>query len=234
MNTTDPNILTDSARKYLKVKSQVEILYSQSTVTFMFPVLFAAIIAIVIWDAANRQILQGWLAVVTLYAIIRYLILWRYTKTEKTPENYQRWLNRFGFITFLSGAMWGSAGIILIPYDPQNIIEFTLYNGLTMLAVCGLVAGAVISYSISLSTIFLYILPALVPPALYLISIGDKYNSALGGFILMYFFFIGLTAYKLNQQLMAYAFREYEYQNMKQHYFRLKKHLEEKNRRLSA
>ena len=234
MNTTDPNILTDSARKYLKVKSQVEILHSQSAVTFIFPVIFAAIIGIVIWDVANREILIGWLGVVTLYAIIRYIILWQYSKAEKTAETYQIWLNRFALVVFLSGIMWGCAGIILIPYDPQYIIEFTLYNGLTMLAVCGLVAGAVISYSISLRTIFLYILPALVPPALYLISIGDKYNSALGGFILMYFFFISLTAYKLNQQLLAYAFREYEYQNMKQHYFRLKKHLDEKNRRLSA
>ena len=234
MNTTDPNILTDSARKYLKIKSQVELLYSQSTVTFTFPVIFAAIIGIVVWDVANRKILLGWLAVVILYALIRYIILWQYSKIEKTPENYQRWLNHFRLVVFLSGIMWGCAGIILIPYDPQNIIEFTLYNGLTMLAVCGLVAGAVISYSISLTTILLYTLPALVPPALYLISIGDKYNSALGGFILMYFFFISLTAYKLNQQLMAYAFREYEYQNMKQHYFRLKKHMDETTRRLSA
>ena len=224
METTDPNILSDSAKKYLKVKSQVEILYSQSTITFIFPVIFAGLISVVIWDYAHQDRLLAWLSVVVIYAFVRYFILWCYTKDERTAENNQKWLHRFSLVAGLSGLMWGAAGIILIPYSPQDMVEFTLYNSLTMLTVCGLVAGAVATYSISMTTSLCYTAPALIPPALYMISLGDKYNSSLGGFILLYFCFITMAAYKLNAQLTAYAFRENEYQNIKQHYITLKKH----------
>lgn len=234
METTDPNILSESAKQYLRTKFQVEVLYSQSVITFLFPVIFAVIIAFVIWEVAAQQTLIAWVAVVIVYAFARYFLLWRYSKDEKTAETNRKWLVRFNIVVCLSGLMWGSAGILLIPYNQQNIVEFTLYNSLTMLTVCGLVAGAVVSYSINMVTILSYIIPALIPPSLYMVSLGDKYNSALGGFILLYFCFIGLTAYRLNSQLMSYTFREHEYQNIKKHYILLKKRYDKLKLKLLA
>ncbi len=227
METSDPDILSDAARKYLKLKSQVEILFSQSVITFIFPVIFAVAISIAIWDYARQEILLGWVALVIVYAVFRYFLLWRYTRDEKSAANNQKWFRRFLVVIFLSGLMWGSAGIILIPYEPQAMVEFAIYNSLTMLTVCGIVAGAVASYSISMTISLSHTIPALLPPALYLISLGDKYNSTLGGFILLYFFFINLIAYRLNTQLSTYSFREHEYQNIRQHYIVLKKHYDE-------
>ena len=227
MDSKETDILPDEAKDYLLVRTQVEILFSQSAITYIFPVIFALIIAYVVREMANTRILIAWLVVVVLYAIARYVLLWSYYRTGRGQVDFHKWLLRINISVFVSGLMWGVAGIILIPYALDNQVEYTLYNSLIMLTVCGIVAGAVISYSISLTTVILYVFPALVPPGIYMITLGDKYNSALGGFVLLYFIFINLTAYRLNRQLHVYAYKEYKYENVKYHYLRLKKHYDQ-------
>ena len=233
MDRKESDILPDEAKDFLLARTQVEILFSHSGITFVFPVFFALVIAYVIREIANTRILIAWLVVVMLYAVARYLLLWSYYRADKGLMDYHKWLLRINVEVFISGLMWGVAGIILIPYSLDKQVEFTLYNSLVMLTVCGIVAGAVIAYSISLFTVISYVLPALVPPGLYMISLGDKYNSALGGFVLLYFIFINLTAFRLNRQLHAYAYKEYKYENIKQHYIRLKKRYDELIKKVS-
>ena len=79
-----------------------------------------------------------------------------------------------------------------------------------MLIVCGLVAGAVVTYSVNKWVIFFYAFPALVPPAIYMITLGDKYNSALGGFVFIYFIFITVSSFRLNKQYAYYMDIEYQ------------------------
>lgn len=203
------------------IRSQVEILYSQSAVTFLFPSIIGIILAATIWDIANRKVLIGWLAVVFLYSVFRYLMLWKYNRTKLTPENVEQWLNIFIASACISGIMWGLAVIILIPQDGKNIIEFTLYSGITLLAVSGLVAGATISYAVSLNVLFFYIFPALLPPSVYMISLGDIYSSALGGFILLYCFFVGTAGYRMNRQLLYYISKQHELIKLKQQHQKL-------------
>ena len=203
------------------IRSQVEILYSQSAVTFLFPSLIAIVLAASIWDVANRKVLIGWIAVVFLYSVFRYLMLWKYNQTKLTPENVEYWLNIFVASAAVSGLMWGLAVIILIPEEGKSAVEFSLYSGITLLAVSGLVAGATISYAVNLLVLSSYILPALLPPSMYMISRGDIYSSALGGFILLYCFFIGTAGYRMNRQLLFYISKQHELINLKRQHQKL-------------
>jgi len=130
------------------------------------------------------------------------------------------------FITsvFISGLLWGTACIILVPYEPGRLIEFTIYNSLTMLIVCGLAAGAVVTYSANKWVIIFYAFLALIPPAIYLIILGDKYNSALGEFVFLYFIFITASSIRLNKQYTYYIDIEYEMIMLKE---KLRKYLEQ-------
>jgi len=211
----------DYLQDYLALKNQVNILYSQSIVTFIFPVLAAICLAIVIWDIATRNILYSWVGVVVAYSLLRYFLLWQYRQVGITPDNAYMWLKRYTIAAFFSGIIWGVAGIILIPYGGSADLVFTIYNGLVLLIICGLVAGAVISYSVNIWVLFSYSFPALVPPAFYLISLGDKFNSAFGGFILLYFFFISVAAYRMNKQINYYMDMEYQQEKLKNKYDKL-------------
>ncbi len=199
----------DPARAFYHLSSQIQILYNQSIITFLFPLIAAPAICLILWDTADHSRLGVWTAVVLIYSLLRYPMVWLQKKQTITPENANKWLDLFIASVFLSGLLWGSAAIILVPYDPARIIEFTIYNSLTMLVVCGLVAGAVVNYSVNKWVTLFYAFPALVPPALYLILLGDKYNSALGGFVLLYFLFIISSSLHLHRQFARYIDSEF-------------------------
>ncbi len=204
------------------IHSQIEILYSQSVSTFLFPAVASIILAFALWEVADQGILIAWVAIVCLYSVIRYFVLWKYMHSDITPENASKWLDIFIGTACLSGIMWGLAAIILIPHEGRNLIEFTLYTGTTLIIVSGLVAGATISYSISLTVLFFYVLPALLPPALYLITLGDIYNTTLGGFILLYCLFISTAGFRMNRQLLGYMHKQHELEVIKQQHHQLK------------
>ena len=207
-----------------RVKKQNDILYSQSVITFLFPLLAAPAICYILWDISQRRTLIIWTATVIIYSLLRFLIIWQYRRNRPGPDDAGSWHDLFTGSVFISGIIWGTAPIILVPHEAARIIEFTLYNGLTLLIICGLVAGAVVAYSISKWVLFFYSFPALLPPAFYLISLGDKYNSTLGGFVVLYFIFITASSFRLNRQLMSSMENEHKMQELRQQYEELKSH----------
>lgn len=232
MKLIDPTPGLEYLRSYLTVRSQIRILYSQSVITFLFPILAAIYLIIIIWDVANKKVLYVWFSLVIIHAIFRYLILWRYFKDKSHQQNADKWLLKFITCVIISGFLWGLSGISLIPYDGNNSIEFALYNGLVLITICGLVAGALISYSINLWVLACYSFPALVPPAFYLISLGDQYNTALGGLVLLYYFFITVAALRMNSQFKYYMEMEYQqeklqhkYENLRNRFSEFRKHV---------
>ncbi|MBI1732187.1 MAG: hypothetical protein HYR49_05385, partial [Gammaproteobacteria bacterium] len=119
-------------------------------------------------------------------------------------------LNTFALSALLSGMLWGVAPMIMIPHEPDRVVEYTLYRGLVMMVVCGLVAGATLAYAASLRTLFCYIVPALLPPGLYLVFLGDRYNGVLGGFVLLFLAYISTVAVRMHLQLRRYLEMEYQ------------------------
>ncbi|MEX2524672.1 MAG: hypothetical protein WD750_06920 [Gammaproteobacteria bacterium] len=202
--------------------NQYRILYNQSIITFLFPVLTSIALCFILWPVSGHFYLLLWTSIVIVFSVIRYALIWKLNQRRVTVENAAKWLDFFTFNVFVSGAIWGTAPIILIPYRPDALLNFTLYNSLTMIIICGLVAGAVISYSVSKWVLFFYAFPALFPPAVYLISLGDKYNSALGGFVLLYLLFITISSFLLYNQYYQYMSIQYRYHKLENEYEKLK------------
>jgi hypothetical protein len=211
---------------------QVKILYSQSVITFLFPLLAALCIVTLLHDQADRRFLAGWLIAIFLHGVSRYYLLWRYFHGAALTAQSSAWMNRFLVGAFLSGGLWGFAGILLIPYRSTEAIAFTLNNGLLLLMICGLVAGSVISYAINIRVTLCYSLPALLPPALHLISIGDRYNSAFGGLLLLYSLYILVAAIRMNRQLVYFLNMEHRERELAQKYGNLQRLYESLRRRV--
>lgn len=207
-------------------QSQVHILYSQSAITFLFPILAAAALCLLLWEISPRPALLVWAGLVVTYSLGRYGLLWRYRMAARNREESGSWHAAFAASVFVSGVLWGTAPILLVPYEPSRLIEFTLYNGLIVLIISGLVAGAVIAYGVSIRVLLCYVVPALVPPALYLIALGDKFNSALGGFVLLYFVFIGATSIRVRQHFMHFMRIEHDRDGLRRELDNLRRRME--------
>jgi len=214
---TSPGV--EYSKDFISLNNQVSILYSQAGVTFSFPLIAACCLAMVLWNIASRIYLSTWLALLIIHSITRYILLWRFHRCEVSPDNAGTWLNRFILTVITSGLLWGTAGILLIPYE--NSIEFTLYNGLIILIICGLVSGALISYAVNIWVLVAYSFPAMIPPAIYLISLGDRFNSTFGGFILLYYFFISVAATRMHKQFNRYIEIEHQQKELLFKYERL-------------
>lgn len=234
MNVIDLSHGHGELKDYLKRKHQADILYTQSFINNIFPVLAAFWLTCILRETAERLHLYAWMVLIMVFSMIRHFMLNKYRNTDLTPENICTWLNIFMVAACISGTMWAAAGILLIPYDPVKPTEFTLYNGLILLTICGLVAGAVISYSVNLFVLACYSYSALIPPAFFLISLGDKYNSAFGGLVLLYCIFISIAAFRMNRQFQYYLEMEYEREELRGRYNRLKVMYEDlkKNKRV--
>jgi len=230
MNSITIAPAAEYSKDYLTVKNQIHILYSQSVVTFLFPVIAACCLTWFLWGVAYPRFLYVWLGLVLFHTLARYNLLWKYHQKGVSPDNAGIWLKRFLASVFSSGILWGGAGLVLVPYDSS--IEYTLYNGLTMLITCGLVSGALISYAINIWVLVAYSFPALVPPAIHMIWLGDYYNSAFGGFILLYYFFIGVAAARMNRQFNYYVEMELQQKEMKYKYEKLQQVYSDYRKRL--
>ena len=189
--------------------ARVRILSDQAVVTYVFPVVAALALCLLLWDEAPRVRLVTWTIFVLAHGLVRYACL-RRQRRESGAGPMQGRISAFAVGAFTSGVIWGVAPLLLIPYDPSRVVEFTLFNGLTLLVICGLTTGAALAYAASLRVLFCFAVPALLPSALYLISLGDRHNSALGGFILLYFLFVSISALRMNYQLQQFALAEQE------------------------
>lgn len=215
-------IMDEAQRTYLLL-NQVGILYRQSASTFLFPVFAALALCLFLWDISDHDRLLAWTGTVIIYTLLRFIIIGRQHRAAITPESAVKWLDMFTAGALLSGILWGLAAIILVPYQPDGLVSFTLYNGLTLLIVCGLAAGALISYSVSKTVLLFYAVPALAPPAFYLIWLGDMFNTALGGYVLLYLIFITVSSFRLNREFLRFLNMEYELRRLELEYRELEK-----------
>ena len=94
-------------------QARARLLYSQSMVTFFFPILAASAICTLLWSVAPRERLLGWTLITTFYSISRYALLLRFRSRQ--AQHDVDWLNLLAVSVFLSGALWGMAPVILLP-----------------------------------------------------------------------------------------------------------------------
>lgn len=208
MDPPGPAWTLDALHEAQVVATRFHILQSQSLLTFLYPVLSGAALAVLLWPLAPRGVLVIWLGLLLTLTLARCAMLVR-ARIHPDPAHAGEWLTLFAVGACLSGLLWGAAPMLLVPPMPDRAVEFTLCNGFVTLLICGLAAGATVSYACSMRVLLCYIIPALVLPGCYLISLGDRLNGTLGGFVLLYFVFIGVAGLRMNMQLRRFLDMEY-------------------------
>ena len=217
METSHPAWMQDALEAAHLNGTRSHILYSQSRLTFIYPVVSALALCALLWEVSAHAVLFSWLALVVVLTLGRFEML-RAMQRDRghCGGSPGQWLNAFALSALFSGLLWGAAPMCIVPRAPDQLVQFTLYNGLVILVICGLVAGATVAYAASLRVLFCYIVPALLLPAVYLISIGDRYNSVMGGFVLLFLVHVSTTAVRMHVQLRRHFELEYELNRLRQ------------------
>jgi diguanylate cyclase (GGDEF)-like protein/PAS domain S-box-containing protein len=194
-----------SAEEKLQLRDkQIELLYEQSHVGLGGTMASAVFLVIVFWPIAPRSILLTWFFLLMALSAVRLNLLHRYRRSRPRPGHAGYWLAWFLAGTVVSGATWGLVTIVLVPDKSIEYVSFAL------LWIGALSAGAVGAYSVIRWAFWAFSVPALIPTAVYLLSIGGQVEMTIGAGTIMYLGFLSLNALRMHNTIIKELTLQFE------------------------
>lgn len=142
-------------------------------------------------QSVPSNLLFSWFAIITAISGIR-ILLSKIELNALIQKNRQPNLKRFLFLVFITGVVWGSAYIIMLPYLDE------LHEFIIILVFGGITAGAITSLSSYLPAYYAYVFPILVPIIVLNFAHYNPERIILGSMFLFYLIMISITA-KINR-----------------------------------
>ena len=195
------NISTDLEK--LKIDRVKKALH-QNPVAIGVTVLNSFILVIFLVGLTPASHLVIWLSAVLLINLIRVLIQHNFYKKEITSDNVSLYLNIFLATLFVSGCVWGSAGIFLLPDSSiahQVFIAFMLG---------GMIAGSVGVFTSVIGTFFCFSIPVALPITITFFRYEDNIHFAMGLMLSIFWLVMLMTAKKLNNEVIEFFCLKYE------------------------
>jgi PAS domain S-box-containing protein len=171
---------------------QVRQLYDHAPLGIAATFVNAALLGYVLRNLVAHSVLFSWLACLLLVTLLRTIQLYQYRVARPTAADAHRWGAWFIAGLALSGAAWGSAGLLLFPSGSllhQVFIAFVLG---------GMVAGAAGTFSVIRTAFLAFSVPAMAPLIIRFFSFGDEIHVTMGGMTLLFAVLIHVMAMKVH------------------------------------
>ena len=162
---------------------QTRLIYGLSPMVAIAGLLVAYGFAYALFGHVDSTTLMYWLVVMTAIAVVRAAVFSLFFKKKPGDEVIHIWMWLNISLLFALGATWGIGFVILFPEDSvhhQTILYF---------CVSGMTAGSLGSFSPRKEAVWAFIFPALLFPAVFLLT-KDDHNFTLMGFIVVLYLFV--------------------------------------------
>lgn len=180
-----------------KIKAQqIKLLYEQLPPALFGESVAATVLCIALWNKTNHYLLIGWLLFIYFGSAFWRSILVYLFKTKHSLLSHDNWLKFYVVGVFFTGAGWGIAGGGLMP--PEGFVQQTF----VMLMIFGVTAAANTLYSPILSVYTFFLIIALAPLSIWLLTHGGLY-VLLGFLSFIYFAVLLSTAYYTNKLILS-------------------------------
>ena len=171
----------------------IKLLYRQIRVALWAESTAAIFLALALWPVANHVVLIYWLLTNLFFCgIARHYIVYKFNqsiaKSEHSNPNYSYWLILFSIGAIISGSSWGISGSLLLIKDNLVIQTFQVF------LLLGVTAAANPFYSPYRYVYALFLIPAFLPFAVWLILQGDIFIT-LGCLAIIYMIILLATSY---------------------------------------
>jgi diguanylate cyclase (GGDEF)-like protein len=156
-------------------------------------ILASVTLVVGLWGAVRPGLLITWMSVVIVFNGVRWLAGRRFPKGVIGEEETRRWERRFLGTVAISGLLWGVAGgLFYIPSQPEHGLFLALL-------VIGMCAAGLASLSCHRIAYPVFLLPAVTPLMLHLMSDDNRAAQAVGYVIPFYFTLMYLLSRELYQ-----------------------------------
>ncbi|MBW1720816.1 MAG: PAS domain-containing protein [Deltaproteobacteria bacterium] len=170
----------------------VEELYRLAPVGIAGTLVNAPILAFILWKKISHNLLIPWLIVSVLFALLRYPLVRRFQGILEGGRQVLRARRWFLAGIALSGALWGSAGLLLFPENSSA------HQVLIAVVLVGMVAGGVGTLSPVMPAYLAFSIPALVPTIVRFSLLRDGLHLAMGAMLLLFGVLTYLTARRIH------------------------------------
>jgi signal transduction histidine kinase len=167
-------------------EEQTKALYAKGPIALAVNLVNSLVVVIALWDAVPRQAALAWLVTMYVTVALRLEMIRRHDSEQARPYRARHWARLWTGTTAVTGALWGTGGVLLYPGSWPGGQDLLLF------VIGGMVGGASASMSSYLPAFAAFTIPTLVPPVLRLLAEEDRPHRAMA--FLLCVFGLGMTA----------------------------------------
>lgn len=172
---------------------QVSQIYAQSHISLLGVVVAALVSLLIFWEPHRATQLGLWLSAQTLVSLVRYILIIGYKRDKQQEHHCRKWANRYLLLELISGLVWSTLIITILPStDIEYILTLLIVGTMMMIGLPVLFfvrsIYAAFLFSLSLSTIAI------------LIVIDQPYSFHLALFTFIYCIALWVSANASNQR----------------------------------
>lgn len=169
---------------------QLRVLYRQAPVAIGSGLIVPLPLLVVFWIVVPRALLVVWFTAMCAVALARTLLVFAYRRAQPSDAELARWGRRYVLGTFISGCVWGAAGVLMfVPaaLDYQFFLIFIL---------AGMCTGAVNSLGVYPPAFFAFVIPVIAPFVVMALHEGGRMQY--GAVFAIAFYLLALTFFTRN------------------------------------
>ena len=170
----------------------VRIVYSSVPLTLFAVLANSIVLSIVQWDVVAHTTILTWFAVINGLSLVRLGLYLQFSKIGPEEEVPLFWSRLVLIISAASGLTWGAVAIWLFPADDFVHQVFTAF------VIAGMCAGAVTTLSPMLSSVYAFILFAMLPVIVRFFMLGADINYAMAVMATLFTIMVLSTSKRLN------------------------------------
>jgi two-component system, cell cycle sensor histidine kinase and response regulator CckA len=205
---------------------QVKLLYQNAGVGLVGTVICAVVLTYLQWNIIPHPAAIIWLCGLLLATVLRLALVFRYRSRPVFPAEAKAWGRWFIAGMTVSGVLWGSTGVFLLP------AESTLHQAILFFVLGGLVAGTAGTFSSIKAAFLAFTIPALAPLTLRFFLIGDDIHVGMGGMALLFAMLLNSVSTRIQNMVVTSLRLRFENANLITYLATAKKRAEQLNKDL--
>ncbi len=174
----------------------VKLLYKQLPAALLASLLVALFLVVALTGHTTDIYLIGWGGAITTVSIVRFVLYSRFKKQQPQPPDMQPWYRYFLAGSIMAGAVWGSAGILLIPQLPLE------YQILMLFVLGGIAIGGLQSLSAMVVAYATFCVLTIFPVSIWLVLQNTPTHLTVAVLLLLFTFTLLVSSRTLNKTLV--------------------------------
>lgn len=170
----------------------VRIVYSAVPLTLIAVLANSVILSVVQWSVISHSTILTWFAVTNSLSLLRLGLYFRFRRLDDEDEIPAFWTHVALVVSIASGLTWGAVAVWMFPdndFVHQVFIAFVT---------AGMCAGAVTTLSPMLSSVYAFILCAMLPIIVRFFQVGTDINYAMATMAVLFTVMMLSTSRRLN------------------------------------